>query len=34
MASSDFRYLLITFTNSLDPGQDGCSAGPDLDPNC
>ena len=24
----------IKVSNSLDPDQDGCSAGPNLDPNC
>ena len=33
LASSDFRHLLITFANSLDPDQDGQTVGPDLDSN-
>ena len=31
--SGDFCHLLITFANSLDPGQDGQNVGPDVDPN-
>ena len=30
---NDFCRLLITFANSLDPGQDRQIVGPDLDPN-
>ena len=33
-ASGDFYHLLITFANSLDPGQARQNVGPDLDPNC
>ena len=33
-ASGHICCLLITFTNSLDPGQDRQNVGPDLDPNC
>ena len=33
-ASGDFRHLLITFANSLDPDQAGQNVGPGLDPNC
>ena len=32
-ASGDFCHLLISFANSLDPGQDGQKVCPDLDPN-
>ena len=30
----DFFCLLITFANSLDPGQASQNVGPKLDPNC
>ena len=33
-ASGDFCRLLITFANSLDPGQAQQNVRPDLDPNC
>ena len=33
IAIDNFGCLLITFANSLDPGQDRHSVGPDLDPN-
>ena len=33
LASSDFCHLII-FANNLDPDQDQCSVGPDLDSNC
>ena len=33
LSSDDFRRLLITFANSLDPDQDRLNVGPDLDPN-
>ena len=33
-ASRDFCHPLITFANSLDPGQAQQNVGPDLDPNC
>ena len=33
LASGDFCHLLISFSNSLDPDQDGQNVGPDLDPN-
>ena len=32
LANIDFRCLLITFANNLDPDQDQRSVGPDLDP--
>ena len=32
-ASGDLCYLLITFSNSLDPDQARQNVGPDLDPN-
>ena len=32
--SGDLCRLLITFANSLDPGQDRQNVYPDLDPNC
>ena len=34
LASGKFSYLLITFTNSLDPGQARHFVGPDVGPNC
>ena len=34
LKSFDFYHLLITFVNSLDPGQDWQNVGPELDPNC
>ena len=34
LASGNFRHLLITFANSLDPDQDRGTVGPDLDSNC
>ena len=33
-ANANLCYLLITFANSLDPGQARQNVGPDLDPNC
>ena len=33
-ASGDFCRLLITFVNSMDPGQDCQNVSLDLDPNC
>ena len=33
LVSHNFRCLLITFANSLDPDQDRHSVGPDLEPN-
>ena len=33
-ASGDFCRLLITFANSLGPGQAQQNVGPDLVPNC
>ena len=32
--TDDFCHLLITFANSLDPGQARQIVGPELDPNC
>ena len=34
LAGRNLCHLLITFTNNLDPDQDQCSVGPDLDSNC
>ena len=34
MARGDFCRLLITFANSLDPGQARQNVGPDLGPSC
>ena len=34
LARGDFRCLLITFANRLDPDQAQQNVGPDLDPNC
>ena len=33
-ASCDFRHLVITFANRLDPDQDRQNVGPDLDQTC
>ena len=33
LASGNFRRLLVTFSNSLDPDQARQNVGPDLDPN-
>ena len=33
IVSGEFRCLLITSANSLDPDQDQHNVGPDLDPN-